>query len=62
MQYYQEDSLIGATDVPEDVLMNGFANFNYTNGNFSAGFRYESYLNASFLSKLLKNNKIIMIK
>jgi hypothetical protein len=45
MQYYQEDSLIGAYEVPEDVLMNGFANFIYTNGNFSAGFRYESYLN-----------------
>lgn len=45
MQYYQKDSLIGASDVPEDVLMNGFANFIYTNGNFSAGFRYESYLN-----------------
>ncbi|MGB0881465.1 MAG: DUF6029 family protein [Vicingaceae bacterium] len=45
MQYYQEDSIIGATNVPEDLLMNGFANFNYTNGNFSAGFRYESYLN-----------------
>ncbi len=45
MQYYQEDSLIGAKSVSEDVLMNGFANFNYTNGNFSAGFRYESYLN-----------------
>ncbi len=45
MQYYQEDTVIGAADVPEDVLMNGFANINYTNGNFSAGFRYESYLN-----------------
>ena len=45
MQYYREDSLIGAQAVPEDVLMNGFANINYTNGNFSAGFRYESYLN-----------------
>jgi hypothetical protein len=45
MQYYQEDSIIGAYEVPEDVLMNGFANFIYTNGNFSAGFRYESYLN-----------------
>ena len=45
MQYYQEDTLIGAANVPEDVLMNGFANFNYTNGNFAAGFRYESYLN-----------------
>jgi hypothetical protein len=45
MQYYQEDTVIGAYEVPEDVLMNGFANFIYTNGNFSAGFRYESYLN-----------------
>jgi hypothetical protein len=45
MQYYQEDSLIGAYEVPEKTLMNGFANFIYTNGNFSAGFRYESYLN-----------------
>ena len=47
MQYYQEDSLIGAQDVPEKTLMNAFANFNYTNGNFSAGFRYESYLTLS---------------
>lgn len=45
MQYYQEDTLIGAQAVAEDVLMNAFANINYTNGNFSAGFRYESYLN-----------------
>lgn len=45
LQYYQEDSLIGAYKVPEQMLLNGFANFNYTNGNFSAGFRYESYLN-----------------
>jgi hypothetical protein len=47
IQYYQVDSLIGANQTPnEDVLMNGFANFIYTNGNFSAGFRYESYMNA----------------
>jgi hypothetical protein len=47
MQYYKVDSLIGANTTPdEDVLMNGFANFIYTNGNFSAGFRYESYMNA----------------
>lgn len=45
LQYYREDSTIGAQDVPEDVLMNGFMNVNYTNGNFSAGIRYESYLN-----------------
>ncbi len=47
IQYYQVDSLIGASTTPdEDVLMNGFANFIYTNGSFSAGFRYESYMNA----------------
>ena len=44
-QYYQEDSIIGADAVPEKFLMNGFANVNYTKGNFRAGFRYESYLN-----------------
>jgi len=42
-QYYIKDSLIGAPDVPQKVLMNAFANILYTNGNFSAGFRYESY-------------------
>ncbi len=47
IQYYKVDSLIGATTAPdEDILMNGFANFIYTNGSFSAGFRYESYMNA----------------
>ena len=43
-QYYKPDSLIGAPAVPEKMLMNGFANFIYTNDNFSAGLRYESYL------------------
>ncbi len=42
-QYYMKDSLIGAPDVPQKVLMNAFANILYTNGNFSAGVRYESY-------------------
>jgi len=46
MQYYEEDSIIGAQDVPEKILSNGFLNLIYTNGSFSAGFRYESYLNA----------------
>jgi hypothetical protein len=46
VQYYRPDSLIGAPVVPEKVLMNGFANLIYTKGNFSAGLRYESYLNA----------------
>jgi hypothetical protein len=45
-QYYKTDSLIHAYNVPEKVLMNGFANFIYDAGKFSAGLRYESYLNA----------------
>tara|TARA_B100000508_G_scaffold140976_1_gene144749 strand:+ start:39055 stop:40743 length:1689 start_codon:yes stop_codon:yes gene_type:complete len=44
-QYYQEDSAIGAPDVPEQFLMNGFANVIVTKGAFSAGVRYESYRN-----------------
>lgn len=44
-QYYREDSIIGAQEVPEEILTNGFINLIYTNGNFSAGLRYESYLN-----------------
>lgn len=44
-QYYKEDSIIGAEEVPEDIRMNAFLNLVYTNGAFSAGLRYESYLN-----------------
>lgn len=44
-QYYQPDSLIGAQAVEEKMLMNGFANINYSLGKFSAGIRYEAYLN-----------------
>lgn len=44
-QYYLKDSLIGAPDVPEKLLSNGFANFEFERGNFTAGLRYESYLN-----------------
>lgn len=44
-QSYTKDSVIGASDVPEDVLMNAYANFIYTKGGFSAGIRYEAYLN-----------------
>ncbi|MCX6296369.1 MAG: DUF6029 family protein [Bacteroidetes bacterium] len=44
-QYYIPDSTIGAPDVPEKMLMNGFANIIYTKGKFTAGLRYESYLN-----------------
>ena len=39
-QYYRPDSLIGAPNVPEKMLMNGFANFIYENNTFSAGLRY----------------------
>jgi hypothetical protein len=44
-QLYRTDSLIGAPEVDEDILMNGFANFIYETGNFSAGLRYEGYFN-----------------
>ncbi len=44
-QSYTEDSTIGASDVPENVLMNAYANFVYTKGGFTAGVRYEAYLN-----------------
>jgi hypothetical protein len=44
-QYYIEDSLIGAPEVPEKVLMNAFGNILYTNGDFSAGLRFESFQN-----------------
>jgi len=45
-QYYNADTLIGAAEVPEKLLLNAFANFNYTKGPFSAGLRFESYQNA----------------
>ena len=45
-QYYIPDSTIGAADVPERMLFNGFANILYTKGKFTAGLRYESYQNA----------------
>jgi hypothetical protein len=44
-QYYQKDSTIGAPEVPEQLLMNAFANIIYTNGKFTTGLRYESYRN-----------------
>ena len=44
-QYYQEDTLINAA-LPEQLMgFNGFTNLNYNRGNFSAGVRFESYLN-----------------
>ncbi len=44
-QYYTADSSINAPVVPEKALMNSFANIIYTNNNFTAGARFESYLN-----------------
>ena len=44
-QYYNSDSLIGAPEVPEKMLMRGYTNLNYRLGNFTAGVRYETYLN-----------------
>ncbi len=44
-QLSHADSLIGASDVPEHLLSNSRADILYTNGNFSAGMRFEAYLN-----------------
>ncbi len=47
-QVYTEDSKLGITDSTLNYKkfgMNGFANINYVNGNFSAGLRFEGYLN-----------------
>jgi len=46
IQNYYKDSSIGANKVPNEiVLMNSYANFTYTKGNFKAGLRFESCLN-----------------
>ena len=45
VQQYNADSAIGAEQPPEKVLMNAYGNFTYTYGKFSAGMRFESYLN-----------------
>ena len=44
-QYYQEDSIIGAEDVPEKILMNAFLNLNLEYQGLTIGMRYESYQN-----------------
>jgi len=44
-QYYRSDTLIGAPEVNEKMLMNAFTNLLYTQGDFTAGLRFESYLN-----------------
>lgn len=45
-QQYNEDTLIGAQVPPDKTGMNAFGNFTYTLGNFTAGVRFESYLNS----------------
>ncbi len=44
-QYYKEDSAINAPKVPEQIGMNAYTNLIYTVGDFTAGIRYEAYLN-----------------
>lgn len=44
-RYYRDDTIIGTPEVPEKILMNGFANLNMSYKNFTFGFRYESYQN-----------------
>lgn len=46
VQYYTDDSTINAVAPKEILGMNSFANFNYTNGKFSTGARFESYMPA----------------
>lgn len=44
-QMSSADSTIGAQDVPERLLLNARADILYTNGDFSAGLRFEMYQN-----------------
>ena len=46
IQYYRNDSAIGAPKVPEKFRMNHFTNLIFEKGNFTAGIRYEAYYNA----------------
>ena len=45
-QVYQEDLDIGAEVPSAKMGLNSYANFLYTRGNFTAGIRYEGYMNA----------------
>ena len=47
-QTYSADSLINAKSADEIMRANTYANFTYTKGKFSAGLRYEAYLNTLF--------------
>ncbi len=44
-QMSRADSTIGSEEVPERLLLNARADIRYTNGNFSAGIRFEMYQN-----------------
>ena len=44
-QSYYEDPAINAEKVDEFMLMNAYSNIRYNKGNFTAGVRFESYLN-----------------
>lgn len=44
-QLSRADTAIGASDVPEKMLSNARADILYTNGDFSAGLRFEAYQN-----------------
>ena len=46
LQSYQEDTKIEAPSVDEIIRNNAYLNLNYSKDNFTAGLRYESYLNA----------------
>ncbi len=45
-QTYTEDPSINAAKVDEFFLANAYSNLRFSKGNFTAGIRYESYLNA----------------
>ncbi|MBR1769056.1 MAG: hypothetical protein IJ748_01205 [Bacteroidales bacterium] len=45
IQSSRADSVIGASKLEDKMRINAFANILYTQDNFTAGFRYESYLN-----------------
>jgi hypothetical protein len=43
--FYKMDSTIGTNNIPEKMLMNSWTNITYRLDDFSAGLRFESYLN-----------------
>ncbi len=46
VQFYRDDSVIGAFAPDEYMMANSWANFTYTQGKFTAGIRYEGYMNS----------------